>query len=172
VADRDSTTRLGLWQPTPPSKLLSESGGVAPEPSGNVSTGLMDTLAGCREAALIVFQEIKRRHGKAEAERIFVELGAPSKERRKRGTDRMLLLCFAATGWTMEKYARHLANNAVERERVLGVNSSPDPDALRKRLNRVVVEFAASRRNEQSRPNFPRKKSLHGDRTIRRQKVR
>jgi hypothetical protein len=112
------------------SDLLAE----VPDPLG--------TAENCWCAAVNLFSEIKKRHGAAEAERIFATLGAPSARQRRKFQNVLLWSYYEiglAQGWSVKKIARHIAEQnsrspAVDR---IGPRGGQSAEALEKQIHRL-----------------------------------
>jgi hypothetical protein len=108
----------------------------------------------CWCAAVNLFSEIEKRHGKALALRVFAQLGAPTGAQRKRLQDACLYTFFEVTqrqGWTIQATARRIAelNKTWPPELRLGRSGSTSEDALRQQLGRIV------KRRGRARPSNP-----------------
>jgi hypothetical protein len=125
-------------------KRPSESGAVSDLFGGDdfsiaVSLGKTED---CWVAACNLFTEIAKRHGDAEAKRIFRELGAPSGARRKRLAE-MELRDFheisQRQGRSIQSTARRIAeiNRTLSRDERLGRGSTSE-DALRQQIKRAL----------------------------------
>jgi hypothetical protein len=102
----------------------------------------MDTTDSAWCAAVNLFYEIEKRHGEAEARKIFKALAAPSKKRRKHLLDSQLRFLIRSLqkehGWdsgAMEKAAEHLTKNDFLK--LLGLPRGTTKNTLRKRINRL-----------------------------------
>jgi hypothetical protein len=107
----------------------------------------LSTIDGCFGAAVWLFSAIEKRHGTAQAERIFRTLGAPSPGHRRKLRDNMLLTMYDILKgqnprWTVHRCAREIAarNARLPREDRLGPSGSKSGDTIRVHLHLLIKQ--------------------------------